>query len=114
MHWYIKVLNQYTDFRGRSRRKEYWVFVLFNIFFSSLASILSPQLSFIYSLFVFFPSLAVLVRRLHDVGKSGWMFFIILIPLIGSIWLLILLLTDSDPEENEYGENPKSVNLNID
>ena len=62
----------------------------------------------IYVLAVFIPGLAVGVRRLHDVGKSGWMFFVVLIPLIGAIWLLVLALTDSNPGENEYGVNPKT------
>ncbi len=60
----------------------------------------------IYSLGVFIPSLAVLARRLHDVGKSGWFSLIILIPIIGFIWLLILLATDSEPGTNQYGPNP--------
>ena len=53
------------------------------------------------------PSLAVAVRRLHDIGKSGWMLLIGLIPLVGAIWLLILLLRDSEAGENKYGPNPK-------
>ena len=61
----------------------------------------------LYSLAVIIPGLAVLVRRLHDVGKSGWMFFIILIPLIGAIWLFVLLVTDSNTGENKYGAYPK-------
>jgi len=61
----------------------------------------------VYSLFVLIPGLAVFVRRLHDVGKSGWMFLICLIPLIGPIWLLILLLNPSNPGENKYGSSPK-------
>ncbi|MAJ32884.1 MAG: hypothetical protein CMC18_09645 [Flavobacteriaceae bacterium] len=61
----------------------------------------------IYALFVFIPGLAVAVRRLHDVGKSGWMLLIALIPLIGAIWLLVLYLTNSNPGENKYGPNPK-------
>jgi len=63
----------------------------------------------IYGLAVFIPGLAVIVRRLHDVGKSGWMYLIFLIPLVGSIWLLVLLVTDSKPGENKWGPNPKEV-----
>jgi len=66
-------------------------------------------LTIIYSLVVFIPGLAVLVRRLHDVGKSGWMYFIALIPIIGAIWLLVLLATDSEAGSNKWGENPKEV-----
>ncbi len=65
----------------------------------------------LYTLVVFIPGLAVVVRRLHDVGKSGWMFFILLIPLIGAIWLLVLMLTDSNPGGNKYGPNPKEATV---
>ena len=61
----------------------------------------------LYGLCVFIPSFAVSVRRLHDVGKSGWMILISIIPIVGAIWLLVLFLTDSDPGKNEYGQNPK-------
>jgi len=64
---------------------------------------------FLYALVVLIPGLAVTVRRLHDVGKSGWMILIALIPIIGAIWLLVLMVTDSNPEENQYGLNPKEV-----
>ncbi|MDY0077004.1 MAG: DUF805 domain-containing protein [Bacteroidales bacterium] len=67
----------------------------------------SGPISGIYSLALIIPSLAVAVRRLHDVGKSGWMILIGLIPLIGFIWLLVLMVTDSKPGENQYGPNPK-------
>jgi len=63
----------------------------------------------IYALVVFIPGLAVSVRRLHDVGKSGWMYFIILIPIIGAIWLLVLDFTDSQEGSNKWGENPKEI-----
>ncbi|HZI68635.1 MAG TPA: DUF805 domain-containing protein, partial [Hanamia sp.] len=63
----------------------------------------------IYCLAVLLPGLAVLVRRLHDVGKSGWFVLISLIPIVGSIWLLVLLFTDSDAGPNKYGLNPKGI-----
>jgi uncharacterized membrane protein YhaH (DUF805 family) len=115
MKWYLKVLNQYTDFNGRARRKEYWMFFLFNFLFSLLALALDnlvgmtmeglfygPLFS-IYAIAVFIPGLAVAVRRLHDVGKSGWMVLINFIPLIGTIWFLVLLATNSKPGPNQYG-----------
>ena len=104
---FITVLKKYSDFESSSSRKEYWMFVLFNIVFSSLASIISPKISMLYSLFVFIPALAVTVRRLHDVGKSGWMLLIIFIPLIGPIWLLYLLLQKGD-SLNEFFANDNS------
>ena len=63
----------------------------------------------IYALATFIPGLAVVVRRLHDVGKSGWMYFIGLIPIIGAIWLLVLICKDSQVGSNKWGENPKEV-----
>ena len=60
---------------------------------------------------LFIPGLAVAVRRLHDIGKSGWMILIALIPVIGAIWILVLMVTDSNPGENLYGVNPKEVTL---
>lgn len=124
MNWYLKVLKQYTDFNGRARRKEYWMFVLFNILFSVIAMMLDNVLGIamegiyygplygIYLLAIILPSLAVAVRRLHDIGKSGWMILITFIPLIGGIWLLVLLVTDSKPGDNQYGPNPKEIAVN--
>ncbi len=124
MNWYFKVLKQYVDFEGRARRKEYWMFTLFNILFGVIAIVLDNVLNlraiglpyglfyFIYALGVFLPSLAVAIRRLHDVGKSGWMILIAIIPIIGSIWLLVLMVTDSVSGENRYGPNPKNSDVN--
>lgn len=119
MNWYLKALKQYADFKGRARRKEYWMFFLFNIIFAILAALIdnlvgtaSPELGYgifygIYALAVLIPGLAVTVRRFHDVGKSGWMYFIILIPLIGVIWFMVLMVRDSESGSNKWGENPK-------
>ncbi len=115
MNWYLAVLKKYAEFGGRARRKEYWMFVLFNIIFAIAAIVIDMILGTyiviygLYMLAMLIPSLAVLVRRLHDIGKSGWWFFISLVPIIGGIWLLVLLLTDSQHGNNEYGENPKGV-----
>ncbi|MGB6873617.1 MAG: DUF805 domain-containing protein [Dehalococcoidia bacterium] len=120
MNWYIKVLKKYAVFSGRARRKEYWMFFLFNFIFSLVASLIDlgiglltfavfglGLLSILYALAVFVPGLAVAVRRLHDVGKSGWYLLIILIPIAGPIWFLVLTCTDSQPGDNKYGPNPK-------
>ena len=61
----------------------------------------------IYNLLIFIPSISVLLRRLHDAGKSGWYFFLLFLPIIGWIWLLVLLCMDSEPNSNEWGDNPK-------
>lgn len=119
MNWYLKVLNQYADFNGRARRQEYWMFTLFNIIFAFSAIMLDNlfglsnseegfgPIYFIYGLAVLIPGLAVGVRRLHDIGKSGWMLLVSLIPIIGAIWLIVLLVTDSESGDNQYGPNPK-------
>jgi uncharacterized membrane protein YhaH (DUF805 family) len=125
MNWYLAVLKNYGEISGRARRKEYWSFYLINFVFAFIAAFLDGILrtgfnggrgtGIIYLLFtlvVFIPSLAVFIRRLHDVGKSGWWMFITLVPIIGPFWLLAILLTDSDPGENHYGSNPKE-NVNF-
>ena len=116
MNWYLKCLQQYADFMGRARRSEYWYFVLFNMIVSFVitfvvtliaGSSVGTIIGYLYALGVFIPSLAVGVRRLHDAGKSGWYYLVGFIPLIGWIWLLILLCKDSQPGTNEWGVNPK-------
>jgi len=127
MNWYVEVLKKYVVFSGRARRKEYWMFLLVNVIIAVVLGILSgifagidansntsiapifSVLSAVYSLAVLLPGLAVVVRRLHDIGKSGSWIFIGLIPLIGGIWLLVLMATDSQPGDNQYGPNPKMV-----
>jgi uncharacterized membrane protein YhaH (DUF805 family) len=113
MNWYIQVMNQYAVFNGRSRRCEYWYFVLINIIISFAIFIVNALvglygiLGIIYTLGVFIPSLAVAVRRLHDTGRSGWYILLVLIPLIGTIILIAFMAEDSERGENEYGPSPK-------
>jgi len=114
--WYVKVLKQYSDFSGRARRREYWMFVLANFIVGIVLGIIVAILPKIggviqglYSLAVLVPSLAVCVRRLHDIGKSGWWMLLCLIPLIGGIWLIVLFCQDSQPGANQWGENPKQI-----
>lgn len=109
IEWYKKVVfENYANFDGRARRKEYWMFFLANMIISfGLAFVLgliSPTLGLavnVYSLAVLIPSIAVGIRRMHDVGKSGWF---ILIP----IYNLILACTEGDKGANEYGRDPKN------
>ncbi len=115
MNWYLKVVrDNYANFKGRARRTEYWMFILFNVIFEAIAFALDLLLGtyvvifVIYVLAMIIPSLAVTVRRLHDSGKSGAWFFISFVPIIGGIWLLILLLTDSTLGDNMYGSSPKA------
>ena len=121
IQWFIKVLKHYADFSGRARRTEYWMFTLFNIIFYFAWAFLMGIIFgltdskvetlylviYIYPLILMLPGLAVSVRRLHDLGKSGWMMLVAFIPLIGSIWLLILMITEGNSGENKYGPNPK-------
>lgn len=114
MNWYLSVVTEhYADFKGRARRKEYWMFVLFNMIISIVLELIGSLLGvswigWIYSLAVLIPGLAVAVRRLHDTGRSGWWLLICLIPLIGAIWCLVLMCFDSKPESNKWGVNPKA------
>jgi uncharacterized membrane protein YhaH (DUF805 family) len=118
MNWYLNAFKKYAVFSGRSRRKEYWMFCLFSVIFSIAAMVLDSLLGSkvgmgygliygAYALAAFIPSIAVSVRRLHDVGKSGWFLFIALIPIIGGIWLLVLVCSDSEAGATQYGPNPK-------
>lgn len=123
IQWYKKVVfENYANFEGRARRSEYWYFVLGNFLISIVfllfimifggngmdgVALLFYVLLILYSLAVFLPSLAVAVRRLHDIGKSGWYYLIGLIPFIGGIWLLVLFATEGVHGSNEYGPDPK-------
>ena len=113
MNWYIEVLKKYADFNGRARRKEYWMFILFNIVIAIVLAVIdsllgtAPIIYLVYILAVFIPSISVGVRRLHDIGKSGWWLFISFIPLVGVIWFLALMCMDGTHGENKYGLDPK-------
>ena len=98
--------THYTDFKGRSRRSEYWWVVLFNAIVGTLIGAIAPDITWIWSLVILVPTLALVVRRLHDVGKRGWFYLWILLPLVGGIVVLIQLLKDSAPD-NQWGPNPK-------
>lgn len=122
MEWYLKVINSYSDFSGRSRRKEYWMFFLINSTFSIVGFYLDNILGTAwaigygpiyvgYGLAVLIPSLAVAIRRLHDVGKSGWYYLLVLLPIIGPIWLIVLFATEGEQGDNRFGSNPKNDNF---
>lgn len=114
-------LSKYLTFSGRARRSEYWYFYLFGLIFGlpfniistvnpeSMMSMATGGIAALIALLLLLPSIAVGVRRLHDVGKSGAWLLIGLIPFIGAIWLLILFLKDSDPQPNQYGPSPKYI-----
>ncbi len=114
-------MKKYGVFGGRARRKEYWYFLLFNILIEMVlggidrvTGSFSPEaelglLGGLYSLAVLIPGIAVSVRRLHDIGKSGGWILIGLVPLVGGIVLLLFMGRDSQQGENQYGPNPKLV-----
>ena len=117
MNAYLYCMRHYADFSGRASRSEYWLFVL--IFFIIYAVCFAldynvigigpsgiPPLTLIAYLVHFVPGLAVLVRRLHDIDRSGWWLLISLVPVLGSIWLLVLLCSEGTYGPNEYGPNP--------
>jgi len=125
MYWYMIALQKYAVFTGRAQRKEYWYFYLFSVLITLALAILDMLigsfdkvsgvgvLSGLYSLAVLIPNLAVTVRRLHDTGRSGWWFLIVLVPFIGGIVLLIFLVQDSMPGTNQYGANPKEATTTL-
>ncbi|KGO84740.1 membrane protein [Flavobacterium rivuli WB 3.3-2 = DSM 21788] len=114
--YYLKVVrDNYANFEGRARRAEYWYFYLFNtiigLILQGVDYLIGTDIGIvgsIYSLAVLIPTLAVLVRRLHDTGKSGWYALLLLFIVIGWIWLLVLVCTEGDHGPNEYGADPKN------
>lgn len=119
MEWFIMALKRYAVFSGRSRRKEYWFFYLFNVLIlfgivivEAALDLSDPEgfgpLSAIYFLAMFIPGLAVTVRRLHDTNRSGWWFLISFVPLIGFFALLFFALSEGDSGTNAYGPDPKA------
>jgi len=120
MSWYLKVLKNYANFSGRAQRKEYWYFNLLSLIIAGVLGVVDAAMGnpavtengvgpigMIYILLTMLPAIAVTVRRLHDISRSGWWILIGLVPLIGIIVLIIFAAQDSDPNENEYGQNPK-------
>ena len=116
---YVDVIkNRYAEFNGRANRKEFWLFwlvvIIVEAVFFILLNIIAKAAGFdvlywglsallwTFLIAMFIPMLALIIRRLHDIGKAGTWFFISFVPFIGGIWLLILLLTDSQQETNQF------------
>ena len=124
----LTMTKNFAEFSGRATRREYWMFqlagILFWFVFSFAVVILSGVLSlideslvivamflsYLYPLAILIPSLGILVRRLHDTGRSGWMILLGLIPFVGPIVLFIFTLLDSQPGTNAYGPSLKYPN----
>ncbi|MGW5851257.1 DUF805 domain-containing protein [Streptomyces sp. NPDC055254] len=115
MHYYTDVLRKYAVFAGRARRQEWWMFALCNLAVAVAVLIIDIAvgaamiLYCVYALAVALPTIALAVRRLHDIGKSGRWCFVALIPLAGAIWLIVLMATEGQSHANEYGPSPKAV-----
>lgn len=122
MNYYLGVFKKYAVFSGRARRREYWDFVLFNILILIVLTLIDVNIIKIYTtqaigilsglflLIIIIPSLAVAIRRLHDINRSGWWIIFDLVPLVGPIVLFIFSVLDSTPGDNKYGPNPKEIN----
>ncbi|MEH6548828.1 MAG: DUF805 domain-containing protein [Pseudomonadales bacterium] len=105
--------NHYADFTGRSTRQQYWMFILFYVIFYIVVSVLDGIfgtifLSLIFSLVLLVPSVGIACRRLHDTGRTGWWQLIALIPLLGTI-VLIVFLAQEGHGDNEYGAKPETA-----
>ena len=117
MSWYITALKKYAVFSGRSRRREFWWFILVNAIIGAILSCLGDNsdpnawnvIAWIYGVLLIVPSIAVQVRRLHDTGRTGWWWLIGLIPVVGAIVLIVFSVLDSEPGMNQYGPNPKGA-----
>jgi uncharacterized membrane protein YhaH (DUF805 family) len=133
MEWMLMPYRRYADFSGRSRRKEYWMFVLFTTLVMLAGGALiamggvfdldpatgAPQFNAlawigfaiigIFGLASFIPTLAVVVRRLHDQDKSGWFILLQFIPYVGGIIIFVLMCLDGTRGENRFGPDPKGV-----
>ena len=119
MSWYVEVWKKYAVFSGRARRKEYWMFSLFNMIISFGIGFVEGfmgiggdaawgPISGLYLLAVIIPSIAVTIRRLHDTDRSGWWIFIAAVPFLGALALLWFFVQEGSAGDNQYGPNPKS------
>ena len=103
---FLRVLRRAFDFNTRSSRAEFWWFTLFEVLISIAIIIILPVLSTLVSLILLIPGIAVAIRRLHHIKKSGWWLLAIFIPLIGIILLIIFWIKPSDPSSNQWGATP--------
>lgn len=113
MNWYLDVLKQYAVFTGRARRKEYWMFFLFNIIISFALGLIEGLvggpgiLGLIYTLAVLLPTIGVTIRRLHDTNRSGWWMLVAFVPILGAIILIVFMVQEGTAGDNQFGPNPK-------
>jgi len=128
MHWMLMPLRRYADFSGRSRRREYWMFLVLNLLIAAvvwgllaatflagmsetaMTTVMTPVFA-LYALAVLglvIPGLAVTIRRLHDTDRSGWNILLGAIPLVGAFLLLFFYCTEGTSGPNRFGPDPKA------
>ncbi|MER8075921.1 DUF805 domain-containing protein [Acinetobacter pittii] len=100
--------KKFADFKGRARRREFWYFELFCVLLSLLLSFMNEDLATLAMLVTLIPNIAVNVRRLHDIDRSGWWMLIALVPIVGVLLLLFWAAQEGNPTANQYGESPKA------
>lgn len=106
MHYYLEAFKKYAQFSGRSRRSEFWCFYVVNLIVDFILAFVTPVLSLIYALIILVPCISLSTRRLHDIGKSGWN-YLWGITGVGIIPLIIWWAREGEPDDNQYGSNPK-------
>lgn len=116
--------SKYVDFSGRAQRSEFWWWILFTWLASLILGTLEngivgatggvPIMNTLFSLATFLPSLAVGIRRLHDINRSGWWWLIFLVPLVGWIILIVWFAQRGDAGSNDYGDDPLSQDSSFD
>ena len=127
MQEYINAFKKCFVIEGRASRRDYWMFILFNFIFFIALIILSKIISliylglgilillipwFLYCFIVIIPSFTLTIRRFHDINKSGLWFLINFIPIVGGVWLLVLMLKKGDLSDNQYGPVPIKTTSN--
>lgn len=113
MTWFFLPFKRTIDFKGRSRRSEFWTFaimntvILFVLYYAGETMGVFDLIAKLYTLIIILPGISVGIRRLHDIGKSGWWLLLLFIILIGLPILIYFFVQDSHEHSNTYGENPK-------
>ena len=108
MYFLDVIKNKYAAFNGRARRSEYWFFSLFCAIINCVLGLIYDPLTWVWSIVVFIPSLAILIRRLHDINKSGWSALLFLIPIVNIVLIFVWLCKAGTTGANQYGEDPKA------
>jgi len=121
MRWYLAAFGKATDFEGRARRREYWFFTLFFLLGNLILQFIDIAvgmydldlgfglLSGLHMLVHVLPNIAVSVRRLHDTDRSGWWYFLFVVPIIGWVWYFVLMVLNGQSQENRFGRDPKAA-----